>query len=95
MNQNVLARIALLTKDHLTRHEAALYAGVSLPTIDRRIRDKTLPTVTTVTPKRVLIPRTALDLLVTPRVCTDARIHDKRRRRREIQHRESDPPRHS
>lgn len=81
MNSLILERIALLTKTELTRHEAVLYAGVSMSTIDRRIADGTLKTVTTGVPKRVYIPRTALDLLVGVRASTDARTNhlDKRR----------------
>lgn len=81
LSPNVLARLQLLTKDHLTRHEAVLYSGVSMSTIDRRLADGTLPTVTTGVPKRVYIPRTALDLLVNPGARTDVRTKspDKRR----------------
>jgi excisionase family DNA binding protein len=60
------------TYDLLTREEAAVYAGVSPATIDRRLRDGTLPKHVQRVPRRVLIPRAALDLLIKARVSTHA-----------------------
>jgi excisionase family DNA binding protein len=69
-----------MTDDYLTREEAAVYAGVSLITIDRRLRDGILPRHATDVPRRVLIPRTALDLLLKRRISGPTRASTQRRR---------------
>lgn len=75
-----LVNVKLREEDYLTRAEAAVYAGVSLPTIDRRLKDGTLPAYRTeLQPYLVRIPRSALDLLMKRR--TGGRI--KRPTRRE------------
>lgn len=76
-----------MTEDYLTREEAAVYAGVSLMTIDRRLRDGTLPKHDTGIPRRVWIPKAALDLLLRKRARMSARTNaggkDARRSRQE------------
>jgi excisionase family DNA binding protein len=64
----------VMTDEYLTREEAAVYCGVSLITIDRRLRDGVLPKHTSdLLPGRVLIPKAALDLLLRKRARTAAR----------------------